>query len=90
MFFVVTIYCTILVYNTECTMQEKWARSLEFLIGHGSRGATAGSVSNRGLEGEGTREGSGGRTQDHDACHFSVLRLEVVIGCHSLILVFNR
>ena len=38
-------------------MQEKWARPLEVLVRHGDRGATAGSVSNRGLEGEGTREG---------------------------------
>ena len=38
-------------------MQEKWARPLEVLIMHGSRGATTGSVSNRGLEGEGIREG---------------------------------
>ena len=72
-------------------MQDKWARTLEALIRHGNRGATAGSVSNtveawRGKEQE---RGSGGQTQDHDACHFSVPRLEVVIGCHSLILVFN-
>ena len=73
------------------TMREKWARPLEALIRHGDRGATAGSVSNtveawRGKEQE---RGSGGWTQDRDACHFSLLRLKVVIGCHSLMLVFN-
>jgi len=38
-------------------MQEKSARSLEVLVRHGGRGRTAASVSSRGLEGEGTREG---------------------------------
>ena len=34
---------------------------MEVLVRNEGRGATAGSVSNRGLEGEGTREGSAGR-----------------------------
>ena len=38
-------------------MQEKCARSLEILISRGGWVATLGSVSNRGLEGVGTREG---------------------------------
>ena len=60
------------------TTQEKWAGPLETFIRYGGRGATAGLVSNRGLEGEGTREREWGGTQDHDACHFSVLRVTVL------------
>ena len=57
-------------------MQEKCARSLEVFIRCGGRGAAAGSVSSGDLE---------GRTQAHRVCCISFSRLEVIIGCYSLV-----
>jgi len=59
MFVTVTIYCAISVYDSEHTVQEKWARSLEVFIRRGGWGVTVGLVSNRGLGGGGRNKRGG-------------------------------
>jgi len=65
-------------------MQEKWAKSLEVLIRRGGRGVTAGSA----FSGPGVGRNKRGVVVVA-VCVMSTSETEVVIGCHSLLQVFN-